>query len=122
MRWAEDNASRLTGFEPDMPDFLHGRAADNWRPLLAVADIADGDWPKKAREVAELFQPKRRRGLRDRASWPIFERLSETLRQCTPRISLRNWSRWTIAPGLNGRNDKELTKAQMAKLLGLFRS
>jgi hypothetical protein len=31
---------------------LHDRAADNWRPLLAIADLAGGDWPAKARAAA----------------------------------------------------------------------
>ena len=31
---------------------LHDRAADNWRPLLAIADLAKGDWPVVARNAA----------------------------------------------------------------------
>jgi putative DNA primase/helicase len=37
---------------PDCPDCLHDRAADNWRPLLAIADAAGGDWPQRARDAA----------------------------------------------------------------------
>ena len=28
------------------------RAADTWEPLIAVADLADGDWPARARKAA----------------------------------------------------------------------
>ena len=35
-----------------MPAQLHDRAADNWRPLLAIADAAGGEWPERAREAA----------------------------------------------------------------------
>ena len=51
-RWAADNLSTLTGREPDQPNGLHDRAADNWEPLFSIADLAGGDWPKRAREAA----------------------------------------------------------------------
>ncbi len=50
-RWALDNEARLKGARPELPD-LHDRARDNWRPLIAIADLAGGDWPKMAREAA----------------------------------------------------------------------
>jgi hypothetical protein len=31
---------------------LTGRAADNWRPLFAIADTAGGKWPKRVRALA----------------------------------------------------------------------
>ena len=52
-RWAEDNASRVSSIDPHMPATLSGRAADNWRPLIAIADMAGGNWPARARRVAE---------------------------------------------------------------------
>ena len=44
-RWAADNLDRLGAADPLMPPALYNRAADNWRPLLALADLAGGDWP-----------------------------------------------------------------------------
>ncbi len=35
-----------------MPAELHDRAADNWRPLLAIADAVGGGWPERARWAA----------------------------------------------------------------------
>jgi putative DNA primase/helicase len=35
-----------------MPAGLHDRAADNWEPLLAIADLAGGPWPEQARAAA----------------------------------------------------------------------
>jgi Protein of unknown function (DUF3631) len=35
-----------------VPDALNDRAADNWRPLLAIADLAGGEWPARARAAA----------------------------------------------------------------------
>ena len=35
-----------------MPPGVHSRAADNWRPLFAIAEAAGGEWPKRARAAA----------------------------------------------------------------------
>jgi putative DNA primase/helicase len=51
-RWAKDNADRLRGLDPVVPSNLYNRAADNWRPLLAIAEAAGGDWPERARAIA----------------------------------------------------------------------
>jgi putative DNA primase/helicase len=45
-RWAADNFDRLVDPEPQMPGQLNDRAADNWRPLLAIADLVGGEWPE----------------------------------------------------------------------------
>ena len=57
-RWAADNAERVRGAEPEMPDSLFNRAADNWRPLLAIADAADGEWPERARQASRCSIPE----------------------------------------------------------------
>ena len=49
-RWCEDNRSILVGIDPEMPEGLFNRVADNWRPLLAIADAAG--CPSEARAVA----------------------------------------------------------------------
>jgi putative DNA primase/helicase len=51
-RWATDNADALGVADPAMPNSIYNRAADNWRPLLALADLAGGDWPGRARNAA----------------------------------------------------------------------
>ena len=37
---------------PEMPEGVEDRAADVWEALLAVADLAGGDWPARARVAA----------------------------------------------------------------------
>jgi hypothetical protein len=37
---------------PELPDELDDRAQDFWEPLLAIADLARGDWPVRARMAA----------------------------------------------------------------------
>ena len=53
-RWVADRAVDLRDAEPTMPVGLHDRAADNWRPLLAVADVIGEPWSAKARQAAAI--------------------------------------------------------------------
>ena len=48
-RWAQDHFEKLKTAEPEIPPGLHDRAADNWGPLLAIADEVGGEWPEQAR-------------------------------------------------------------------------
>ncbi|PRY36263.1 DUF3631 domain-containing protein [Umezawaea tangerina] len=45
--WLRASLDVLESMEPDMP--VEDRAADTWEPLVAVADHAGGEWPKRAR-------------------------------------------------------------------------
>jgi putative DNA primase/helicase len=51
-RWAADNTEAVAGVEPEMPVGLYNRAADNWRPLLAIAMAAGGDWLARGHKAA----------------------------------------------------------------------
>ena len=49
-------AKRITlNPNPEMPTELRGRQADNWRPLIAVADACSRAWGVLAREAAIVF-------------------------------------------------------------------
>lgn len=37
---------------PEPPAQIHDRAADAWSPLFAIADLAGGAWPERARRTA----------------------------------------------------------------------
>lgn len=54
-RWAADNVEALAAMDPEVPHCLNDRAADNWRPLLAIADRAGEEWSRMAREAAMLL-------------------------------------------------------------------
>jgi putative DNA primase/helicase len=51
-RLAEDHADAIRRARPELPDALNDRAQDNWEPLLAIADLAGGHWPRLARDAA----------------------------------------------------------------------
>ena len=45
--------------EATVPDELPDRAADAWEPLLALADAAGGEWPRRARRAAVILHADR---------------------------------------------------------------
>ncbi|MGW7457057.1 DUF3631 domain-containing protein [Streptomyces sp. NPDC054797] len=49
--WADQVRGKVQGAWPEMPEGVTDRPADVWEPLIAIADAAGGDWPKRAREA-----------------------------------------------------------------------
>ncbi len=41
--------------EASVPDELADRTSDAWEPLFAIADVAGGDWPGRARRAARIL-------------------------------------------------------------------
>lgn len=52
VRFAADIRFALASHRPTIPATLNDRAADNWWPLLAIAEIAGEGWPAIAHEAA----------------------------------------------------------------------
>jgi Protein of unknown function (DUF3631) len=121
-RWCDDNRQKLTASDPNM-GALANRAADNWRPLFAIADLAGGRWPEHARAVAEVAETAKRdqskrtmvlSDIRDIfAARPGTDRLpSAEMADVLGAMENRPWSEW--------RNGKPITPAALARLLGPF--
>ena len=121
-RWAKDQANNLRAADPKMPPALSNRAADNWRPLLAIADDAGGDWPERARRIAVLHGADRSEltigimllsDLKD-----IFDGRGETRMSSTELVThltaleARPWPEWY--------QGKPVTARQIARLLDPF--
>ncbi len=51
-RFSMDFREQVRQARPQIPETLNDRAQDNWEPLLAIADVAGGQWPKLARQTA----------------------------------------------------------------------
>jgi putative DNA primase/helicase len=47
-----DYLSAFTRARPLLPHGLENRAADNWEPLFAIADLAGGEWPELTKNAA----------------------------------------------------------------------
>jgi putative DNA primase/helicase len=116
-RWAKDNTAKLKGADPAIPSSLSNRAADNWRPLLTIADAAGGDWPRRARAIADAMvdadQSKRTSLLADIrdifATKAVEQILSEELVNELAALEGHDWAEY--------RNGKSITVNQLAALL-----
>jgi Protein of unknown function (DUF3631) len=73
--WAKGVAAIVGSPWPQMPPGVADRPADVWEPLLMVADLAGGDWPKLATEACTAFVT----GARDDTA-SVGTRLLEDLR------------------------------------------
>ena len=51
LRWAQDYLPQLNECDPAVPEILNDRAADNWRPLCAIAEVAGGEWPQHVQKA-----------------------------------------------------------------------
>lgn len=119
-RWANDNILALRSADPDVPEKLHDRAADNWRPLLAIADRCGGAWPETARRIACSLSD----GMDDsshsvqllediRAIIGTADRISSAdLITRLTNLEDRPWCEW--------RNGKPMSTVQLARLLKPF--
>jgi putative DNA primase/helicase len=50
--FVQQHRDAIATARPEIPTVLNDRAADIWEPLLAIADLAGGDWPGLARQAA----------------------------------------------------------------------
>jgi len=122
-RWAVDNMPTLAYIDPPIPVGLHDRAADNWRPLLTIADLVGGTWPNRARSAALALSPTERdeqsaaiqlledirRIFADQNAAKLF---SETIVTELAKLEDRPWPEW--------KHGKPLSKTQLARLLNSF--
>ena len=52
-RWTMDNVATLKTAVPELARLrFANRLGDNWRLMLAIADLAGGEWPDQARQAA----------------------------------------------------------------------
>lgn len=122
-RWAADSIANLRTADPIVPNQLHDRAADNWRPLLAMADLIGGTWPERARKAALTLQGdaedddsagvKLLADIRKIFTEKTTERIpSRDLADALAELEDRPWPEW--------RRGSPLTPTSMARLLKPF--
>ncbi len=51
VRWVKANLKKLRESRPSLPEELNDRQQDVCEPLLAIADLAGGEWPLRARRA-----------------------------------------------------------------------
>jgi putative DNA primase/helicase len=122
-RWALDNADALRTSDPTIPAGLGDRAADNWLPLFAIADLC-GLYGEDARHAALILSGSEEEtgnnaGVRLLADIKVIfeeqntDRLaSEILVTILGRMEDRPWPEW--------RRGKPITAVQLGRLLKPF--
>jgi Protein of unknown function (DUF3631) len=119
-RWAVDNEQTLRAADPDVGE-LQNRVADNWRPLLAIADVAGGVWPERIRAIAAA-------AVAARAEQSVGMELLIDIRAAFETSDTHTmFSEDLVAylvleghPWVEWKNGKPLTKASLARLLNPF--
>ena len=122
-RWADDHGAELCQADPDVPPLASDRAADNWRPMLAIAGAAGGEWPARARWAAIVLTGidesdgaagQLLADLRDLFALNHTERLSsEDVVRALGKMEDRPWPEWY-------RSKEPITRRQLAALLKPF--
>ncbi len=123
VRWICETREQLRTADPDIPsEITNDRARDNWRPLLAIADAAGGNWPQEARIIATAMAGEKpdsesARTLLLADLKAIFgegrERLtSDEIIQALVEMESRSWAEW--------KGGKPLSKVGLARLLKPF--
>lgn len=125
-RFIADNAEIIRTANPKIPPALNDRASDNWMPLLALADLAGGDWPDKARKAALALS-----GSDDAGALGLGAQLLSDIRQVFMEEGTDKLSSETLSTKLAeiegrpwaefGKARRPLSKNQLANLLHEFR-
>jgi hypothetical protein len=123
--WARD-AKPAT--DPEMPPELRGRVADNWRPLIAIADTCGAYWAHQARKAAVAFSRdhcdedpgvEMLQDIRKVFDGQDVDRIpSSVLVAALCVMDEASWSEWR---GIHGdQQPRKLTQAQLATVLKAF--
>lgn len=123
-RWVQDHSGELDTTDTDVPEELDDRSADNWRPLLAIAERVGGMWTKRAQSAARMLSG----GEQGRETEAAIELLrdihavfcnedqtrirSRTLAEKLGELEARPWATWS--------NGKSITQNALAQLLRPF--
>ena len=123
VRWVEDNRQMIADQKPEYPAGLNDRAADNWRPLLAIARELGPYWYRAARKYAlEISRAS------DAESVDMAEQLLRDIKavfDAVPNMKKMPVSRLHAAlikteSGIWAEARPPLTKARLARVLNPF--
>jgi len=120
-RWATDNFDAIRRAAPRAPEGIDLRIYDNWMPLLSIADVAGGEWPRWVRIAAAVFAARnidppsiKVELLKD--IWEVMgerdQMTSEDLVKALGDMADRPWPTWKYG--------KPITQIQVSRLLKGF--
>ena len=121
-RWAVDNAQALKeNCEPHLPSELHDRASDNWRPLVAIAELA-GWRPKADKAIKALSQAEDDESVRAMLLNDIRQQFeNEDAKKLTSGDIVAHLETLTDRPWPEWKNSKPMTQVQLSRLLKPFK-
>ncbi|RKY02183.1 MAG: hypothetical protein DRP55_03205, partial [Spirochaetes bacterium] len=122
LKWAQENFDALKKANPQIPSIPNDRAMDNWFPLIVIADLIGGVWPKKVRRaMIKINEIEEKDDLKIELLKDIkevFESLnkdkisSSELVEALVNMDDRPWAEWN--------KGKPLTPNKLARLLRSF--
>jgi Protein of unknown function (DUF3631) len=119
LRWSLDHGDALKSAKPLFPAGFINRQRANAKLLLAIAELAGGDWPDKARTATEkLLREQREPGWLDlllRDLWDVFvekARVNITSKQLLARLTADPTSVWCEYS-----HERRVTERQIAALV-----
>jgi putative DNA primase/helicase len=122
VRWAGDNRSAVRAAKPDAIG-LYNRQRDNWKPLMAVAEVVGGEWPNRAMAAARSTAPSG--GEQSRGVALLTDIKSIFTTRGADRISSAALVEALVAvegrPWAEYRNGKPISANGLARALGPFR-
>jgi hypothetical protein len=120
-RWIADHEGALRTADPATPEQLNDRAADSWRPLLAIADAAGRDWPERARAAALTLSGDGAEHDQSLAATLLADIRQMFSERHTATLSSADLCSWLIErddrPWSEFRRGKNITTLQLATLL-----
>lgn len=123
-RWAADHVKELEAVELAPPSGLSDRAADNWEPLLALAQVAGSYWPEKARMVAVQLSNTAARDDSESRGQLLLADVREALERVGGRVSTQHLvaelNRLPERPWGDGRGGKGLSVHQLCRAMRRF--
>jgi hypothetical protein len=116
-RWVADHVEALKKADPIMPASVRKRAAANWKLLLAIADLAGGPWPAKAREAAERLTRGRYKPSDGIHLLEVCQDLARDRKMVTSEDLAVILNRDLLGPWANYNHGGPITQRQIAILL-----
>jgi len=121
--WSQQNLEVLRGLRVEAPTWLHDRAADNWRPLIAIATIAGEEWIERV-NIA-IAQTENSQYVTESLETALLKDIRSIFgKQNTDRLIsvdlLYELNRLQESPWLTYNRGKELSVRQLANFLKPF--
>jgi hypothetical protein len=127
-QWVHNTNTKIS-LDPEMPAGIRGRLADNWRPLLAIADACSPAWGAEARAAYVAFSKEHQeedrsvmllQDIRQVFDATMLEQIaSKQLVRALLELEGSPWTEWT---GIrDDQQPRKLTQAALANTLRPFR-